>query len=77
MATVYGSFQRNLNDIIDIGLHSGAKVVVSTVARNLKDCGPFASDHRPGLSAGELSQWDNFYQAGIQAQEAASLGGGD
>jgi tetratricopeptide (TPR) repeat protein len=71
MATVYGSFQRNLNDIIDIGLHSGAKVVVSTVARNLKDCGPFASDHRPGLSAEELTQWDNFYQAGIRAQEAS------
>jgi hypothetical protein len=41
MATVYASFERNLNDIIDAGLRSGAKVLVSTVARNLKDCGPF------------------------------------
>jgi tetratricopeptide (TPR) repeat protein len=70
MATVYASFEHNLNDIVDIGLHSGAKVLVSTVARNLKDCGPFASDHRPGLSAEELSRWDSFYQAGIRAQEA-------
>jgi tetratricopeptide (TPR) repeat protein len=70
MATVYASFEENLNDIIDSGRRAGAKVLVSTVARNLKDCGPFASEHRPGLPADELSQWDNFYQAGIRAQEA-------
>ena len=64
------SFEDNLNDIIDIGLRSGAKVLVSTVARNLKDCGPFASEHRPGLTADELSRWDDFYQTGIRAQEA-------
>jgi tetratricopeptide (TPR) repeat protein len=71
MATVYNSFEQNLNDIIDTGLRGGAKVLVSTVARNLKDCGPFASEHRPGLTAEEVSQWDNFYQTGIRDQEAA------
>ncbi len=70
MATVYASFERNLNDIIDAGVGSGAKVLVSTVARNLKDCGPFASDHRPGLSPDELSRWENFYQTGIRAEAA-------
>ncbi len=62
MATVYDNFEHNLKDIIDTGLRGGAKVVVSIVARNLKDCGPFASDHRPGLSAEELSRWDGLYQ---------------
>jgi tetratricopeptide (TPR) repeat protein len=70
MATVYSSFERNLNDMIDAGLRGGAKILVSSVARNLKDCGPFASEHRPDLSAEELSQWDNFYQAAIREQEA-------
>jgi tetratricopeptide (TPR) repeat protein len=70
MATVYSSFEHNLEDIVDAGLHSGAKVVVSTVARNLKDCGPFASDHRPGLSSQDLAAWDNLYQKGMQAQQA-------
>jgi tetratricopeptide (TPR) repeat protein len=70
MATVYDNFEHNLKDIVDTGLGGGAKVLVSTVARNLKDCGPFASDHRPGLSPDELARWDTFYQAGIQAQEA-------
>ena len=69
MATVYNSFERNLNDIIDAGIDNGAKVLVSTVASNLKDCGPFASDHRPGLRTEELSQWDNFYQTAIREQQ--------
>jgi tetratricopeptide (TPR) repeat protein len=73
MATVYASFEHNLLDIIDTGLRSGAKVVAGTVARNLKDCGPFASDHRPGFPADELSRWDNFYHAGVQAQEAGRM----
>jgi tetratricopeptide (TPR) repeat protein len=70
MAAVYHSLEQNLNDIIEAGVRSGAKVVVSTVARNLKDCGPFASEHRSGLAAEELSRWDHFMRSGIRAQEA-------
>ncbi len=74
MATVYSSFERNLNDIIDAGARGGAKILLSTVARNLKDCGPFASEHRPGLPPDELSQWDKSFQSGIQAQAAGRPG---
>ena len=70
MATVYHSFEENLKDIIDIGRRHGARVVVSTIARNLKECGPFASDHRPGLPAADLSQWENLFQTGLRAQQA-------
>jgi tetratricopeptide (TPR) repeat protein len=69
MATVYSSFERNLNDIIDAGARGGAKILLSTVACNLKDCGPFASDHRLGLPPDELTQWENLYQTGIREQE--------
>jgi tetratricopeptide (TPR) repeat protein len=48
MKTVYQSFEKNLSDIIRAGQKSGAGVVVSTVAVNLKDCAPFAS--APGKS---------------------------
>src|SRR5204863_9000208 len=40
---VYKNFERNLADIVQVGLGSGATVVLSTVAVNLKDCPPFAS----------------------------------
>ncbi len=70
MATVYSSFERNLSDILQVGLHSGAKIVVSTVVSNLKDCAPFASLHRPDLSAVDLSSWEKLYQQGITSQQA-------
>ncbi len=40
---VYRNFRRNLRDILRAGLDSGARVVLNTVAVNLKDCPPFAS----------------------------------
>jgi tetratricopeptide (TPR) repeat protein len=73
MKTVYHDFERNLADIIRAGRHSGAGIVVSTVAVNLKDCAPFASAHRPGLSAPDLTKWEQFQQQGIQAQEAGKI----
>ena len=40
---VYGNFKRNLADILEAGRRSGAKVLLNSVAVNLKDCAPFAS----------------------------------
>ncbi len=51
--TVYRNFRENLDDILRAGLRSGAKVVLSTVAVNLKDCPPFASWSDPHLPAAD------------------------
>jgi tetratricopeptide (TPR) repeat protein len=72
MNRVYGNFQKNLSDIIQIGRESGAAVVVSTVAVNLRACGPFASLHRRDLSSEQISQWEQLFKAGIQPQNAAN-----
>lgn len=40
----YENFKRNLDDVLKAGVASGAKIVLSTVAVNLKDCPPFVSD---------------------------------
>ncbi|SPE58868.1 conserved hypothetical protein [Verrucomicrobia bacterium] len=68
MAKVYGNFERNLTDIIRAGRESGAKVVVSTVAVNLRDCAPFASLHRADLSSLQQGQWEERFRAGAEAQ---------
>ena len=73
MTTVYHSFERNLGDIIDLGLDAHATVIVSTIVRNLKDCGPFASDHKPGFPADDSARWNQFYQAGMAAQQAGQF----
>jgi len=44
---VYRSFGSNLEGIVRQGLRSGAKVILNTVAVNLRNCGPFASTTSP------------------------------
>lgn len=65
---VYGHFEENLKDIIAAGRNGGAKIVLSTVAVNLKDCAPFASLHNPDLPASSLNEWQGLYDAGVKAQ---------
>jgi tetratricopeptide (TPR) repeat protein len=73
MKSVYRNFERNLADIIQTGQRSGAGIVVSTVAVNLRDCAPFASAHRKGLSEADTAQWAKLYQLGISAQREGRL----
>ena len=72
MNAVYHHFERNLADIMRAGQRSGVGLVVSTVAVNLKDCAPFASAHRPGLSGADQAKWEELYQSGIKAQAAGN-----
>jgi tetratricopeptide (TPR) repeat protein len=72
MNTVYHHFERNLADILRAGQRSGAGIVVSTVAVNLKDSAPFASSHRTGLSDPDKAKWELLYQRGIKAQAAGN-----
>lgn len=65
---VYSYFERNLSDIIKIACDSGARVIISTVATNLKDSAPFASMHRRGLSEAQKADWEENYEAGIELE---------
>lgn len=70
MKNVYANFEANLRDTVEVARRSGARVIVSTVATNLKDCGPFASQHREGLSAEELRSWTVLVQQGSKLESA-------
>ena len=70
MAGVYAHFAKNLGDLLEAAHQAGVKAVVSTMAANLKDCAPFASLHRPGLSTGDLGRWDHLYRQAVEAQRA-------
>ena len=67
---VYQYFESNLEDILHSARGAGAKVVLSTVACNLKDCPPFASRLSDKLTERQKSDWQQLYQAAIQAQSA-------
>ncbi|MGO8929911.1 MAG: hypothetical protein ACLQU3_23840 [Limisphaerales bacterium] len=70
MPAVYSHFARNLADILNLGRAHGARIIVSTVVSNLKDCPPFASQHRRGLNERELKRWDQLYTEASQAEQA-------
>jgi tetratricopeptide (TPR) repeat protein len=73
LGAVYENFGQNLKDILAAGKSSGAKIVLSTVAVNLKDCAPFASLHRSDLSEARLNDWQRFYDAGTNAQAGGNF----
>ena len=68
LPAVYDNFRQNLIDICGIARRAGAGVILSTVAVNLKDCPPFASQHRSDLSPEELTKWKSLYQAGVELE---------
>ncbi len=73
LAAVYENFKRNLNDITVAGQKSGAKIVLSTMAVNLKDCAPFTSLHRSDFSESQLKDWQRLFDAGVKAQESGDF----
>jgi len=73
LGAVYENFGQNLKDIIAAGQNNGAKIVLSAVAVNLKDCAPFASLHRPDLSESRLNDWQRFFDAGAKAWQSGDV----
>jgi len=65
---VYQNFQQNLDDIVKVGLNSGAKILLNTMAVNLKDCAPFASLINSNLAAGDRAKFDSLYAEACSAE---------
>jgi len=65
---VYRSFELNLEDILKAGRDSGAKIVLSTVAVNLKDCPPFGSVPGADLPATNRTAYEKLCQDGSAAE---------
>ena len=72
MKYTYANFEQNLRDTVRVAQRSGARVIVSTVATNLKDCAPFGSLHRENLKPNELRSWNALVQQGADLENARS-----
>ena len=72
LAHVYANFASNLRDIVAVARRSGARVVISTVATNLKDCAPFASLHRAGIRDDALGSWSALVQRAAALENAGA-----
>ena len=69
MQPAYRNFKSNLRSIVEVARASGARVLLATIATNLKDSAPFASLHRQDLNSDALREWNLLVQK-AQAQEA-------
>ncbi len=69
--TIYRNFQQNLDEILNVGLASGAKIILSTVAVNLKDCAPFGTVSATDLPPANRTTYENLCQEGAAAQRQA------
>ncbi len=58
-ATVYHNFQKNLRDILQAGKTANAKIILNTVAANLKDSPPFASVSNSNLPAADTERFED------------------
>jgi tetratricopeptide (TPR) repeat protein len=70
---VYVNFQKNLDDIVHAGLGSGAKILLNTVAVNLRDCPPFASLPNTNLSPADRAQFQQLFTNALQAETLGDL----
>ncbi len=70
-------FRFNLARMVEIARSVGAGVIFITPATNLRDCSPFKSEHRAGLSSEDLRRWqtcfDQARQALTQGSDTAAL----
>jgi tetratricopeptide (TPR) repeat protein len=71
--TVYRNFQKNLADILRAGTGAGTKVILSTVAVNLKDCPPFQSQGLESLAEPARAEFTRHMAAAQEAQAKGSL----
>ncbi len=72
---VYQNFQRNLDDIVRAGLDAGAKILLNTVAVNLKDCPPFASLTNSNLPAADRAQFEKLFSAAVADEAQTNFAG--
>lgn len=71
---IYNHFSDNIKEICHRAASKGVKVILSTVVSNEKDCAPFTSLHKEGMSSADLMRWEQFYRAGI-ALDSADING--
>lgn len=64
---VYGNFAANLDEILGAARAADVKVVLSTVAVNVRDCAPFVSRHAASLTPAQLATFDQAMTRGDYA----------
>lgn len=68
-AQVLAQFEDSIRGMIRDCRKAGVPIVLLKLGSNLRDCPPFKSEHRLGLSAAQESEWVNAFDAGTKAED--------
>lgn len=68
MQVVYQHYRNNLRSMFRLAERKSVPLIISSVAVNLKDNAPFASQHSKTLSEPDLKLWQNHYDKGKEKQ---------
>lgn len=68
-------YRKNLRDMCRAGLACGARVVVCTVATNLRDWSPFYSAHGPNWDPSGEAEWQRLLEDGRRLESEAHYQG--
>ena len=63
---VVDHFRFNVGRMVDIARSAGAEVILVTPAVNLRNCAPFKSEHRAGITPGESAEWQKLVRHATQ-----------
>jgi len=74
MESVYGHYEDNLTDIIEILRNKGIQVLLSSVPVNLRNSAPFLSVHSPDLSQKQIDQLRELTSNGSQSIDNENWG---
>jgi len=70
---VYQNFKRNLNDILQAGMGARTKIILNTVAVNLKESPPFASIVKSNLTSAQQTEFENAMARGRSSEVQGNL----
>jgi tetratricopeptide (TPR) repeat protein len=63
---IVAHFRFNLARMVDIARSAGAEVMLVTPAVNLRTCAPFKSEHRAGITAAAVAEWQKLVRHATQ-----------
>jgi len=65
---VTAQFEESVRTMVSDCRAAGVPVILVKLGANLRDCPPFKSEHRPGLSADQEDAWQAAFEAGVAAE---------
>ncbi|MGB7295625.1 MAG: hypothetical protein WBC70_08555, partial [Candidatus Aminicenantales bacterium] len=70
LSSVHRHFGENLEDLCRSVLGKGNRIILCTVAVNLRDCPPFASQHAADPADGRRDDWEVLYRLGVEKERS-------